>query len=288
MSKRTWLLIGIFCLAAVGLASAVQAGKPPPPVTREEFDLLKSTVVSLQSQIADLQGQVTGQAAQIADLQTIKTNPVLALADYVSVVPGEINGLKGPHVIFTKANVHVQSGSGRTDDGYYGNGGVLSGLGNLVVGYNELSSSGPRTGSHNFIVGTDHSYTSYSGLVAGSSNSSLEPYTLTGGCLNTASGFASSVSGGHSNTASGDYSLVSGGADNNASGFISSVSGGAGNTASGFAASSVSGGSGNTASGHYASVSGGSGNTASGLLSSVLGGLNKTATLEYEAIPSVP
>ena len=57
---------------------------------------------------------------------------LLDLADYVRVVPGDVNGLSGPHVMVEGANFHVRSGSGYTNDG-----GVPSGRGNLIVGYNE-------------------------------------------------------------------------------------------------------------------------------------------------------
>ena len=79
-------------------------------------------------------------------------------------------------------------------------------LGNLIVGYNEdqvdgeyspIDAANDRTGSHNLIVGMEHTYSSYGGLVAGYAN--------------TISGNYSSVSGGGANTASGEFSSVSGG-----------------------------------------------------------------------------
>ncbi len=88
-------------------------------------------------------------------------------------------------------NVQIVNDSGTTD-------GAVDGLGNLIVGYNELRGLGDdRTGSHNLIVGDEHNYSSYGGLVAGH--------------FNTISGLFASVSGGRSNTASGQYSSVSGG-----------------------------------------------------------------------------
>ena len=133
-------------------------------------------------------------------------------------------------------NVQIVNGSGTTD-------GPVDGLGNLIVGYNELRGVGDdRTGSHNLIVGARQNVLSYGGLVAGGRNE--------------VSGIFSSVSGGESNTASGAYSSVSGGQGNTASGLSSSVSGGQSNTARGIN-SSVSGGASNTASGSWSSVSGG-------------------------------
>ena len=48
--------------------------------------------------------------------------------------------------------------------------GTVNGLGNLIVGYNELLGTfrpPNHTGSHNVVVGTDNNYTSWGGLVAG-------------------------------------------------------------------------------------------------------------------------
>jgi hypothetical protein len=120
-------------------------------------------------------------------------------------------------VVFSGANVYIQSGSGYTDDntsGWYGDGsGTLTGLGNLIIGYNaELDGSFERTGSHNLVVGDDHSWTSYGGLVVGYQNTIAAAYaSVSGGYYNTANGYYSSISGGNENTASGDYSSVSGG-----------------------------------------------------------------------------
>ena len=162
------------------------------------------TVKQLLARVAALEATVAALQAKLA---------------CVSVDDSPINGLAGPQFTFEGCNVHVRSGSGSTDDG-----GALTGLGNLVVGYNEprLPRQGPdeteRTGSHNLIVGREHKYPSFGGLVAGRGN--------------TVSGQSSSVSGGSFNTASGDFSSVSGGDSNAASGQSSSVSGGAQNRAS--------------------------------------------------------
>jgi len=85
-------------------------------------------------------------------------------------------------VVFSGANVYVQSGSGSTNDGC-----SLTGLGNLIVGY-DGSSGDTKSGSHNLVVGTDHSYTSYAGAVFGFDNTISAAYaTVTGGYSNTTS-----------------------------------------------------------------------------------------------------
>ena len=113
----------------------------------------------------------------------------------LSVVSGSINGMPGPHLIITGANLHVRNGSGKTES--------INGKGNLIVGYNELRGTNDNsTGSHNVVVGKEHNYSSHGGLVAGRKN--------------TISGEFSCVSGGWENVASGDFSNVSGGYLNNA------------------------------------------------------------------------
>jgi hypothetical protein len=95
-------------------------------------------------------------------------------------------------------NVQIVSGSGATD-------GAVNGRGNLIVGYNAASSGQTRTGSHNVVVGDEHEYTSYGGLVAGFKNTSAGPFaSVSGGRISWATGTYASVSGGVNNTASGD------------------------------------------------------------------------------------
>jgi hypothetical protein len=172
---------------------------------------------------------------------------------------------------FHGANVQIVNGTGITD-------GVVDGAGNLIVGYNELRGAGDdRSGSHNLVVGKEHNFSSFGGLLAGQRNTVSGGWSsVSGGRLNAASGLLSSVSGGAFNEASGNYSSVSGGIGNTASANYASVSGGEFNTASGNYAS-VSGGRFNAASGNYASVSGGRFNIASGTYSSVSGGNSRSA-----------
>ncbi|MBW2058015.1 MAG: hypothetical protein JRH07_09610 [Deltaproteobacteria bacterium] len=228
----------------------------------EALDLAQKTIGELNSRLASAEDSLE------------RVQPLVALADYVTVVEDEsINGLKGPHVIFTGVNVHVRSGSGYTDDG-----GSPQGLGNVIIGYNEEPDSGldaggeDRSGSHNLIMGPKHRYSGCGNLVAGSANTARGSYTaLVGGQSNTASGDMATVTGGLGNTASDYCSTVSGGRQNRAGAYYAAVSGGLGNQAVGFY-SSVSGGQSNTARGVASTVAGGSFNTASGEASSISGG----------------
>jgi hypothetical protein len=181
-------------------------------------------------------------------------------------------------ITISGANLNIVNGLGATD--------TVNGLGNLIVGYNEHRPSPPftntRAGSHNVIVGTQHNFSSFGGLVIGQFNEISGPWaSVSAGYMNRASGRNASVSGGDFNVASGEFSSASGGGGNGSIGVETSVSGGYSNEASG-AGASVSGGFQNVASGDTAaSVSGGQFNRATGgLASSVSGGFNRTAPLD--------
>lgn len=154
--------------------------------------------------------------------------------------------VSGTDLTIKGVNVHIVDGSGSTDDFVFV--GTkhkrLTGLGNLIIGYNGFRGGkrDVRTGSRNLVLGDENNYSSYGGMVAGQTNS--------------ISGHYASVTGGLVNTASNSYAMVNGGQNNVASGYIASISGGFQNTASNNFAT-VNGGSSNTTSGNGASVWGG-------------------------------
>ena len=196
----------------------------------------------LQAQINALQAQNTALQAQIDALQSRMTDAEADIPD--CMITGSGAGTVDD-VLFVGCNVHVRNGQARTDS--------RNSVGNLIIGYNEILADFPvRVGSHNVVIGPQHSYLSYGGLVAGWGN--------------TVSGHFASVSGGKDNEASGDFGSVSGGFNNEASDF----------------AASVSGGKLNEASHRYANVSGGELNTASGFAASVSGGRNRTASGKHD------
>ena len=125
----------------------------------------------------------------------------------------------GDDVFFNDANVHIRNGESRTDS--------RNGTGNLIIGYNETGGAGGRTGSHNVILGTQNSYESYGGIVAGQNNTISAPYaSVLGGSWSVAGADLSCILGGSGNTASGNSATISGGGSNTASGVASTVGGG--------------------------------------------------------------
>jgi hypothetical protein len=273
----------IFGVALKRLTTAVFLVLAPTWGWAEETGgAVHNDIEALEAKVATLQAIVAAQQAQISSLQSqltaIQSNPALALGPFVSVDPSSENEVVGPNITFRGANIHIVSGSGFTDDNDN-----PTGLGNLIIGYDEPPGNLNRTergGSHNLVIGRYNRFTqaAFGSLVAGTLNTiSNRETSVTGGANNTASGLFASVSGGESNTASGEQASVSGGVSNVACGSADSISGGDANTASGTQAS-VSGGTSNNASGNRSSISGGDGNTASGNEASICGGAGNTAS----------
>jgi hypothetical protein len=120
-----------------------------------------------------------------------------------------------------------------------GDGGFFQGdgLGNLIVGYDEVNTStvvyacsdgndadqascegvgeiwsySHKSGSHYLVTGSANNYSQYGGIVAGDCNFATNSYsTVTGGIFNIASGGGTSVSGSMSSVSGGKAPSVSG------------------------------------------------------------------------------
>lgn len=252
ITQRTSLLI----LAVLILATVPFLGCPAQGLGQH----------TLLGRVRELENQVAALESKLA---------------HVSVEEDPINGLNGPHLIIEGCNVHVRSGSGETDDSA-----GLTGLGNLLVGYNEPRSqvAHGRLGSHNLVIGAEHEYPNYGGFVTGFRNAVSGIYSsVSGGTMNEAGGTFSSVSGGGENLASGHRSSVGGGFSNEAFGSTSSIGAGNNGLASG-TNSSINGGANNTAEGDYSSIGGGLQNNPTGEYSSVSGGYNNGADGKYSSV----
>jgi hypothetical protein len=251
-----------------------------------QIDSLSTQLATAQSQVIALESDLSAAEATITvlqvdlaaaqgDLSALAGSSIFDLEPFVSVSYDTLWYLDGPHVIFEGTNVHVRSGSGATDDN-----GSLTGLGNLIVGYNTGNCCGLRTGSHNFVLGDIHTYTSYGGLVAGYANEvSGASASVTGGSSNRATSLRAVVTGGRGNWAGNLESVVSGGLGNKAGGggHYNWVGGGSANFASGNSAA-IAGGLYNEATSNHATVCGGAYNHASEESATVSGGAYRTAS----------
>lgn len=238
-------------------------------------DLLGGHTVDIglnRDALASTQGQADAADLALSELELRldsaeeTTASAEELFAYLSVDPSTDS------VIFTGANLYLQSGAGSTAD-------ASSGLGNLVIGYDE--GSGDKSGAHNLVVGEGHSYSSYGGLLSGLDNSLSGPYAAAiGGEYNQASGAQSVVLGGYTNDASTAHSLSSGGSYNTASGSYAVVFGGYGNTASG-AYSGIFAGASHKASNLHAVAIGGYFGNVTGQYALLVGGSGQVASVDY-------
>jgi len=230
-------------------------------------------------------GQVTGHV-QASGL-TPEQKEILSHLSLVDLPDGA--GGTNRTLVISGVNVQIVNGLGATN-GYPPNPNsivssevAVNGLGNLILGYDELVQfTGRKTGSHNLVIGPYNSYSSFGGAVAGRFNRVEGTMGVSlGGSSNTARGINSAVLGGVSNLASGDLSVVSGGLGGEAMSVQTTVMGGQFNHATGLNSSAL-GGFRNVAAGFLSTVSGGSFNVAEGDQSSVSGGLSRTAPAEND------
>jgi hypothetical protein len=267
-------LVVLILIALSGLLlmpAAASASTPTLKSLARTVASLQKQVTTLKAQVTSLQSTATSQAGTLAGLRSVvgadashglqlavsdlqiglgnlsttvaghtatltSDAGVLALEPYVTVTSSAVNDVNGPNIVFQGCNLQIKSPTSEIDD---------SGLGNLIVGWDDLPpspSEGLRAGSNNLVCGSENSFPSHGGFVAG--------------YVNTISGFWASVSGGSANTAGNSCASVSGGLSNAVSSEYGSVGGGDENTASGMYAT-VSGGEGNTAAASHTTVSGG-------------------------------
>lgn len=147
------------------------------------------TINAMKEDISKMQGTVTALDKKAVDI-------IPGLADYLKVDKTTVlQGVNGPHILFTGVNVHVRNGSQATNNNEL----PYQGLGNLIIGYNENTTPTPtltRTGSHNLVGGSMHSFSSYGGMVFGYQNTISGPYAnVVGGSVNLAQGSNSTVYG---------------------------------------------------------------------------------------------
>jgi len=115
---------------------------PPGPDVTAQIELLQELVAGLTSRVAALEAKLS----------------------HVTVA--------GNDITISGANLYVNNGTGATD-------GPLNGLGNVIVGYNELRGTGDdRSGSHNLIVGSRNNFSSHGGLVVGREAAATAPFSI--------------------------------------------------------------------------------------------------------------
>ncbi len=263
--NRSKIVASVACLV---LAGCGEGSDTKSSATSTRFDNGNSDLdaTDVQAAIDELVDRI---ATLDADLAEAEATIAALMVKTSSMSTATIDGV--PAVVFQGVNVHVRSGVGSTE-------GQVNGTGNLVIGYNELRSTGNfRTGSHNLVLGTESNFTSYGGIVSGETNDSFAPHaSLVGGRSSSAYGDYSVVVGGRDQliTNAGDGATITGGRNHQASGLEASVTGGDGNTAAG-SASTVNGGQLNGATATNATAGGGAVRIADAADEWVAGGLTQ-------------
>jgi hypothetical protein len=106
--------VGVLASLTPVPARADEGGVP------KEIAALKNQVAALQSAVATLQTSNSALQSQVnalhSQLAVVQSNKALALGPFVSVDPNPENGVIGPNITFTGANIHIVSGSHVTDD----------------------------------------------------------------------------------------------------------------------------------------------------------------------------
>lgn len=102
------------------------------------------------SEIALLQEQVTA-------LETLVSQQFEAMQILLGCIHPDSDSLD---IVFDGCNVHIRNGAELSDS--------TNSLGNLIIGYDEDSGGGnSRIGSHNLVIGPEHSYNASNGIIAG-------------------------------------------------------------------------------------------------------------------------
>jgi hypothetical protein len=152
-------------------------------------------------------------------------------------------GVKALNIVFHGVNVHIISGSGHTNDN-----GVPTGLGNLIIGYDEVPSGdlvqNYRGGSHNVVIGMWNMFpgsgfenpiagefdgaTGEAGFVTRNQNTVYLKYnSVLGGIGNTAGGGQGDIIvGGNANEMRGDCNVILGGQSQGVAGEFNVLLGG--------------------------------------------------------------
>jgi hypothetical protein len=191
---------------------------------------LEAAVSALTQTVANLQAANAAQATSIANLQTALTKEAADRKTYADAAgTSALNGAKaysdsltapladklthfsrnGNEIFITGANLNIRNGTGYTYQ-------QINGLGNLIIGYNELRTGAntvnTRSGSHNLILGFNQNYSQAGALMLGAANSSTGHFaSVLGGTGNISGGLYAVVVGGYDNQATGNWSTVLGG-----------------------------------------------------------------------------
>jgi FtsZ-binding cell division protein ZapB len=120
------------------LEAKVESLQATVSALESQIDTLQAGNTTLQNEIKSLK---TSNATLQKQLATIQSNHALLLGPFVNVDPNPEIGVIGPNIVFSGANIHIVSGSGATNETA-----SPTGLGNLIIGYDEDPSTAGEGG----------------------------------------------------------------------------------------------------------------------------------------------
>ncbi|HKZ14699.1 MAG TPA: hypothetical protein VJL81_12730 [Solirubrobacterales bacterium] len=172
-----------------------------------------------------------------------------ALSSTVDELTTTLAGVKREGTTLVFEGMNLQLLNGRENDF------ETNGLGNLIVGHNELP--GTQTGSANIVIGSEHqAFTSFGGIIGGAFNEATAKGAVVTGLQNKVSGEYAGLLAGRSNEATEQATAVVGGSENRATEIYAVAVGGKKNRANGAIAVAI-GGSENQARGSFSFERGG-------------------------------
>ncbi len=220
--------IAVFIVAVLTALPTIAAQVDFVPVwgngNNQNFNQAELAINDNDARIADMESQIAAMGTQIeallavnaqlqqqiADLESA-SDGVAGLNEYVSVGPDQFGR---PAVFFDSVNVYIRNGTDSSEsESDWGQG---NGLGNLIIGYNEESTSAEpyctqgwdltgsadletevdclaasyewttndKSGSHNLIMGSGHNYSGNLNIVHGHNNTVADSSNLVGGFNN--------------------------------------------------------------------------------------------------------
>src|SRR5262249_46216156 len=139
----------------------------------------RDALMVLKSALGESEPMACAQSQTTSDLEA-RITQLEALLSHFTV--------EGNNLVLSGMNFQIVNGEGSTD--------TVNGTGNLIVGYDEADVNkkngkvqDDKTGSHNLVIGAEHTYTSFGAIVAGRDNASEGPgASVLGGSSNTATG----------------------------------------------------------------------------------------------------
>jgi outer membrane murein-binding lipoprotein Lpp len=154
-------ILGLMLAGPVLFSSALVADPGAARPAGNPIEELEAEMAALAARLAELETDFEAVAAlqtRVAELKTTNAELQARLAC--------VSGTSNAWDLFLEGcNVHVRDASGGTDS--------TSGQGNLIIGYDE--GFGGKSGTHNLVVGPNHTYTSWGGVLFGQRNAVTAP-----------------------------------------------------------------------------------------------------------------